>query len=196
MWRVIYRVCVLSRVWLFATPKDCSPPGSSIYGIFQARTLEWAAISNSRGLTQELNPGWYHLATWKAPRVIYAQSILSKGLSESGCTMHPTPPEENLSHVVKVTLLPLVISLGGRRNESSYYWWQSNLQDLKPPGHYTYLSLLVSLGSFLVHKSRAASSCSLADWLPFCLPQHSTWPFIIILLSIYHIPNTVPNNEK
>ena len=27
-------------------PMDCSPPGSSIHGIFQARVLEWAAISN------------------------------------------------------------------------------------------------------------------------------------------------------
>jgi len=25
-------------------PMDCSPPGSSIYGIFQARVLEWGAI--------------------------------------------------------------------------------------------------------------------------------------------------------
>ena len=28
---------------------DCSPPGSSVLGIFQARILEWAAISFSRG---------------------------------------------------------------------------------------------------------------------------------------------------
>ena len=28
---------------------DCSPPGSSIHGIFQARVLEWVAISFSRG---------------------------------------------------------------------------------------------------------------------------------------------------
>ena len=28
---------------------DCSLPGSSIHGIFQARVLEWAAISFSRG---------------------------------------------------------------------------------------------------------------------------------------------------
>ena len=26
---------------------DCSPPGSSVHGILQARTLEWAAISSS-----------------------------------------------------------------------------------------------------------------------------------------------------
>ena len=30
-------------------PMDCSPPGSSIHGIFQARVLEWAAIPFSRG---------------------------------------------------------------------------------------------------------------------------------------------------
>ena len=28
-------------------PMDCSPPGSSIHGIFQARVLEWGAISFS-----------------------------------------------------------------------------------------------------------------------------------------------------
>ena len=26
-------------------PMDCSPPGSSIHGIFQARVLEWGAVS-------------------------------------------------------------------------------------------------------------------------------------------------------
>ena len=30
-------------------PKDCSPPGSSVHGILQARVLEWVAISFSRG---------------------------------------------------------------------------------------------------------------------------------------------------
>ena len=28
-------------------PMDCSPPGSSIYGIFQARVLEWDATASS-----------------------------------------------------------------------------------------------------------------------------------------------------
>ena len=30
-------------------PIDCSPPGSSVHGILQARILEWVAISFSRG---------------------------------------------------------------------------------------------------------------------------------------------------
>ena len=30
-------------------PMDCSLPGFSVHGIFQARVLEWVAISFSRG---------------------------------------------------------------------------------------------------------------------------------------------------
>ena len=30
-------------------PMDCSPPGSSVHGILQARTLEWVAVPSSRG---------------------------------------------------------------------------------------------------------------------------------------------------
>ena len=33
-------------------PMDCSLPGSSVHGIFQARVLEWVAISFSRGSAQ------------------------------------------------------------------------------------------------------------------------------------------------
>ena len=33
-------------------PMDCGLPGSSIHGIFQARVLEWVAISFSRGSSQ------------------------------------------------------------------------------------------------------------------------------------------------
>ena len=33
-------------------PMDCSPPGSSVHGILQARILEWVAISFSRGSSQ------------------------------------------------------------------------------------------------------------------------------------------------
>ena len=33
-------------------PMDCSLPGSSVHGIFQATILEWAAISFSRGSSQ------------------------------------------------------------------------------------------------------------------------------------------------
>ena len=33
-------------------PMDCSLPDSSVHGIFQARVLEWIAISSSTGSSQ------------------------------------------------------------------------------------------------------------------------------------------------
>ena len=40
---------------------DCSPPGSSVHGILQARILEWVAISYSRGSSRpRSNPGLPH----------------------------------------------------------------------------------------------------------------------------------------
>ena len=33
-------------------PMDCSPPGSSVHGIFQARVLEWGAIAFSSSLPE------------------------------------------------------------------------------------------------------------------------------------------------
>ena len=44
------RLLGLSRVQLFCNPVDCSPPGSSVHGISQARIQEWVAISFSRDL--------------------------------------------------------------------------------------------------------------------------------------------------
>ena len=48
-WKV--KVKSLSRVQL-CDPVDCSPPGSSVHGILQARILKWVAISFSRGSSQ------------------------------------------------------------------------------------------------------------------------------------------------
>ena len=46
-------LCVLTKSLqscsVLCDPVDCSPPGSSIHVILQARILEWAAISSSRG---------------------------------------------------------------------------------------------------------------------------------------------------
>ena len=60
-------------------PMDCSPPGSSLCGIFQVRIVEWVAIAFSRGSSQPrtepeclassaLAVGFFTTrATWKGP---------------------------------------------------------------------------------------------------------------------------------
>ena len=48
-------------------PMDCSPPGSSVHGIFQARGLEWGAITFSAdplSFTQKLQGCWLSQLLW------------------------------------------------------------------------------------------------------------------------------------
>ena len=40
-------------------PMDCTPPGSSVHGILQARILEWVAMPSFRGSSQ--SRGWTHV---------------------------------------------------------------------------------------------------------------------------------------
>ena len=70
---------MLSHVQLFFDLMDCNPPVSSVSGIFQARILEWGAISSSRESSQPRDwtcisydsciGRWilYHWAYWEPP---------------------------------------------------------------------------------------------------------------------------------
>ena len=42
------------------SPMDCSPPGSSVHGILQARILEWVAMPSSRGSSPPRD--WTHIS--------------------------------------------------------------------------------------------------------------------------------------
>ena len=39
-------------------PVDCSPPGSAVHGILQARILQWVAIPSSRGSSPPRDQTW------------------------------------------------------------------------------------------------------------------------------------------
>ena len=58
-------------------PTDCSPPGSSVRGIFQARILEWVVISYSTGSSQPRD--WSCLSC-----TIYIYPLFFEFLSHSG----------------------------------------------------------------------------------------------------------------
>ena len=51
MYLFLVSVCAQSCLTL-CHPIDCSPAGSSVHGILQARILEWVAISSSRESSQ------------------------------------------------------------------------------------------------------------------------------------------------
>ena len=89
----MFKSCVLcvhshSSCPTLCDPVDCSLPGSSVYGIFQARVLEWVAIAFFRRSTWPR--GWTHLSciyrwilyyctTWEAPFKNYVQLKCVRG---------------------------------------------------------------------------------------------------------------------
>ena len=74
-------LCVCSVAQLCPStcdPMDCSPPSSSVHGIFQARILEWVAISYSRGSSRIISfvsctGRWilHHSVNWEAHTEYY-----------------------------------------------------------------------------------------------------------------------------
>ena len=87
VWKEIYLcLCLYSLVAKLCPTlfdlMDCSPPGSSVHGILQARTLEWAAVSRSRGSSQPRNQTrvscigkFYQWATREAHLCLYMYRI-------------------------------------------------------------------------------------------------------------------------
>ena len=55
--RAVQKVCQSCRT--LCDPMDCSPPGSSVHGILQARMLEWVAILLSRGSYRPRDRTWF-----------------------------------------------------------------------------------------------------------------------------------------
>ena len=58
----VHAVCQLLHSCLtLCDPMDCSPPGSSVHGILQARILEWVAMPSSRRSSQPR--AWIHVSS-------------------------------------------------------------------------------------------------------------------------------------
>ena len=73
--RIAFLFCawVLSCVRLSWYPMDCSLTGSSVHRIFQAKILEWVAISFFRGSSQPRDRIW---VSWIGRRILYHWAIV------------------------------------------------------------------------------------------------------------------------
>ena len=86
---------------------DCSPPGSSIQGIFHARILKWVAVSFSRGSSPPRDQTCissvvscfgrrilYHWATWEVCiyTCMYVLGSLHRQPSTNGTSLSPLAP--------------------------------------------------------------------------------------------------------
>ena len=83
---------------------DCSPPGSTVHGVLQARILEWVAVPFSRGsswprdwtqvsciscIAGEFFTRW---VTWEALSILYIESAVCVCQSQSLNSSHPLSP--------------------------------------------------------------------------------------------------------
>ena len=82
-----------------SNPMDCSLPGSSIHGIFQARVLEWGAIAFSEIMCYCLanqavsTPGCPFLSHCYTERNIIKEMLASTGLEQ--CKLLKVSPQDN-----------------------------------------------------------------------------------------------------
>ena len=120
-WKKV-KVLVAQSCPAFCNPMDCSPQGSTIHGIFQARILEWVVISFSRGSSWPRDQTHvssiscigrrvlYHWATWEAPRILEQAAIpllrdlLDPGINPQSPTLQADsllsePPGSLISHI-------------------------------------------------------------------------------------------------
>jgi len=66
------KVLVAQSCLTLCDPMDCSPPGSSVHGIIQARLPEWVATSFSRWSSQPRDQTW---VSWIAGRFFTVWAI-------------------------------------------------------------------------------------------------------------------------
>ena len=89
---------------VICNPMDCSPPGSSVHGILQARMLEWVAILFSRGSSQLRAQTWVSSITggfftiWATREALASLNLTildtSYHNSQDTETLHPSISDE------------------------------------------------------------------------------------------------------
>ena len=161
---------------------DYSLPDSSVHGILQARILEWAAISSSRGSSQPRD--WTCLLCWQADSLL-------------------------LSHKEAFTLTADVL-LFSQVPQIQTLSWLSYLPNLVPYQvlrtlllqFYLYLSLPLTPSQFRLMTAwfRTMITTSIPDWLPTQSPFPSLImnvtsrikaPKLALFLSIPNQPHTI-----
>ena len=116
--------CVVTQSCLtLGDPMDCSPPGSSVHGILQAKILQWVAISFSRRSSPLRAQTWFSCTVG---RFFTVWATYLAAVTE----LHPhlgqdTLPPLQLKCVLEVALLWLLAQRSdftGRRGEHEIIW--------------------------------------------------------------------------
>ena len=93
---------------------DCSPAGSSVHGIFQARKLEWVAICFSKGSSRPRDG-----AASPALPTVFTAEPLGKPLyvcmlTQSWLTLCNSPPGSSVHGILQARILEWVVTPSSR----------------------------------------------------------------------------------
>ena len=145
---------------------DCSPPGSSVHGILQARILEWMAMPSS-GDHPRIKPKspaspalagrlFSTSATWKALLKIFTEKY--KDIAENSCIPYnPVSPIINTLHWYSTfvrTNEPILI----------YYYYLKSIFHSNIRGLMRYLFFCTRI-LFRIHIAASCLVCSGSSWL-------------------------------
>ena len=136
-------------------PMDCSLPGFSVHGIFQARRLEWIAISYSRGFS------WPRDWTW-----VLTSPVLAGGFFKTQCF---SQKKKCLSTIPICKLSPLRLGEIGSPllQWSLQNWFQSSLCGI------------VSIEMVRTKNSQLHWGVFVFCFFPLCLPFHHFSAFLL-----------------
>ena len=126
----------VAQLWpTLCDPMNCSPPGSSVYGILQARVLEWAAISFAKGYSQ---PRDWTQVSHIADFTIWATKEIQKSVGKYRETKHIRRGNDKLymSMENSITVFPIkntsrqewIRNLGFNETKIYLFWlWWTNM---------------------------------------------------------------------
>ena len=112
-------MCACSVTQLCPTlcnPMDCSLPGSSVYGVFLERILEWVAISSS-------NNSWYILPNFSPEHTVTDLVVLVVQSYQTLCDpMNYSPPGSSVHGISVASILEWAASSSSKGSSRPRDW--------------------------------------------------------------------------
>ena len=125
LWFISMCVLVAESCPTLCDPMDCSPPDSSVHGIFQARTLEWVAISFSRGSFWPRDPTWVSCIAGKFLIIWGTREARLFQVPKSRLPVMFTSKRQPLLQGNKFTILPKDRGVGNQASGTLRFWDKS-----------------------------------------------------------------------
>ena len=120
MFSIVYELeekkMLVTQCVTLCDPMDCSLPGSSVYGVFLERILEWVAISSS-------NNSWYILPNFSPEHTVTDLVVLVVQSYQTLCDpMNCSPPGSSVHGISEASILEWAASSSSKGSSRPRDW--------------------------------------------------------------------------